>query len=421
MRRSPSSHACRVVELRQAILQAKEFASKLQGGSAILNALSELEILPFGYDGEPVDGEGWYALLDCGEVRAGQRLYLADTDATVVDDRAIFSLEGRICDAFWSKADSVADVLRDHHTGLLGSDPGDGGGTDDDGARASFYASIHERLQLAGCPVPEPGPSASHLTPTPPAGPPPLDARASATMQGRFELAGCGNGPHSLQDLGLSEPLPSASLLTPTPPAGPPPIAAIVARGTAAAERRLIATFIQKFQLEPTRTHVVLSRLAPQKRSWIMDHFEPIGGEAGVGVTVVDDLACFIRQVEEARTTWGKEIAESFDVAMPPPSEMSMQKESEDETATARKRQSTAAWDELVLRTVRARAYAGADSSSMTNLPDGVDTNEVETVLYDPKSLEEDTEAGDNAGPDRAYTQGRPKPQGAGGKGADKP
>jgi len=57
-----------------------------------------------------------------------------------------------------------------------------------------------------------------------------------------------------------------------------------------------------------------------------MDHFEPIGGEAGVGVTVtvVDDLACFIRQVEEARTTWGKEIAESFDVAMPPPSEMSM-------------------------------------------------------------------------------------------------
>ena len=220
MRRSPSSHACRVVELRQAILQAKEFASKLQGGAAILNALSELEILPFGYDGEPVDGEGWYALLDCGEVRAGQRLYLADTDATVVDDRAIFSLEGRICDAFWSKADSVADVLRDHHTGLLGSDPGDGGGTDDDGARASFYASIHERLQLAGCPVPEPGPSASHLTPTPPAGPPP------------------------------------ASI------------------------------------------------------------------------------------------------------------------------AAARKRQSEAAWDEHVLRTVRARAHAGADSSSMTNLPDGVDSEE---------------------------------------------
>ena len=328
MRRSPS-HACRVVELRQAILQAKEFASKLQGGAAILNALSELEILPFGYDGEPVDGEGWYALLDCGEVRAGQRLYLGDSalgkfTATVVDDRAIFSLEGRICDAFWSKADSVADVLRDHHTGLLGSDPGDGGGTDDDGARASFYASIHERLQLAGCPVPEPGPSASHLTPT--------------------------------------------------PPAGPPPIAAIVARGTAAAERRLIATFIQKFQLEPTRTHVVLSRLAPQKRSWIMDHFEPIGGEAGVGV--VEDLTCFIRQVEEARTTWGKEIAESFDVAMPPPNEMSMQKESEDETATARKRQSTAAWDEKVLRTVRARAYVGADSSSMTNLPDGADSEE---------------------------------------------
>ncbi len=168
-------------EISQAILQAKEFASKLQGGAAILNALSELEILPFGYDGEPVDGEGWYALLDCGEVRAGQRLYLADTDATVVDDRAIFSLEGRICDAFWSKADSVADVLRDHHTGLLGSDPGDGGGTDDDGARASFYASIHERLQLAGCPVPEPGPSASHLTPTPPAGPPPLDTSLRAS------------------------------------------------------------------------------------------------------------------------------------------------------------------------------------------------------------------------------------------------
>ncbi len=107
-----------------------------------------------------------------------------------------------------------------------------------------------------------------------------------------------------------------------------------------------------------------------------MDHFEPIGGEAGVGVTVVDDLACFIRQVEEARTTWGKEIAESFDVAMPPPSEMSMQNESEDETATARKRQSTAAWDEHVLRTVRARAHAGAVSSSMTNLPDGVDSEE---------------------------------------------
>ena len=46
-------------EISHAIVEAKEFAPKLQGGAAILNALCELELLPSGYDGEPADGEGW--------------------------------------------------------------------------------------------------------------------------------------------------------------------------------------------------------------------------------------------------------------------------------------------------------------------------------------------------------------------------
>ena len=89
-------------ETSKAILQAEEFASKLQGGAAIINALSELEILPAGYDGEPVDGEGWHALLDCGQVMAGQRLFLGDSalgkfTATVVDCRPSSDLQvGRL-------------------------------------------------------------------------------------------------------------------------------------------------------------------------------------------------------------------------------------------------------------------------------------------------------------------------------------
>ena len=46
-------------EITHAIVEAKKFAPKLQGGAAILNALCELELLPSGYDGEPADGEGW--------------------------------------------------------------------------------------------------------------------------------------------------------------------------------------------------------------------------------------------------------------------------------------------------------------------------------------------------------------------------
>ncbi len=89
-------------ETSKAILQATEFASKSQGGAAINNALSELEILPAGYDGEPVDGEGWHALLDCGQVMAGQGLFLGDSalgkfTATVVDCRPSSDLQvGRL-------------------------------------------------------------------------------------------------------------------------------------------------------------------------------------------------------------------------------------------------------------------------------------------------------------------------------------
>ena len=119
-----------------------------------------------------------------------------------------------------------------------------------------------------------------------------------------------------------------------------------------------------------------------------MDHFEPIGGETGVGA--VEDLKCFIRQVEDD-CTWGEEIAASYAVTSAPPSEMPLQKKPEDDAATARKRRRTAAWNELVERTVRARVYAGADSSSMADIPDGVDTSEVETVLYDPNSFDGDT------------------------------
>ena len=114
----------------------------LQGGAAILNALSELELLPSGYDGEPADGEGWYALADCGEVEAGQRLRLAGTGATVVDDKAIFSMSGKVCFAFWSKADNVAEALRDGHIDLLGWDPGDGEDPDEEHARVSAACRI---------------------------------------------------------------------------------------------------------------------------------------------------------------------------------------------------------------------------------------------------------------------------------------
>ena len=269
----------------------------LQGGAAILNALSELELLPSGYDGEPADGEGWYALADCGVVEAGQRLYLAGTGATVVADRATFSMSGEVCHAFGSKADSVAEALRDGQAGGLGCDPGEGEDSDEEYARVS--AAMRERLEIAG------------------------------------------TVPTSL----VPEPLPSGSRLTPRPPSGPPPSSVVVARGSAAAEMRLIATFIQKCKLEPTRTNFVVSRLSPQKRSWIMDNFEPLGGETGVGA--VEDLKCFIQQVEDD-CTWGEEIAAS--------------------SAVTRQRRRTAAWGELVERTVWARVNAAVESSTVVGV-----------------------------------------------------
>ncbi len=73
----------------------------------------EREPLPHGYVGEPADGEGWYALAGCEAIEAGQRVCLAGTGATVVGDRALLPTSGRVCFVFWSKAEQVAEALRE--------------------------------------------------------------------------------------------------------------------------------------------------------------------------------------------------------------------------------------------------------------------------------------------------------------------
>lgn len=91
------------------------------------------------------------------------------------------------------------------------------------------------------------------------------------------------------------------TMLRPQPPKSAPTSAMVAAAGVGggpSAELRQIALFIAKFKLEATKTKLLLARLTPPRRRWVMGNFTP--SSSGTGATV--QLEQFIAQCERSNS-----------------------------------------------------------------------------------------------------------------------
>ncbi len=70
-------------------------------------------ILPTGYKGTPLDGEGWYVFVGRGAAASGSQIALRPEDGvTVLGDYAVFPKDKQLVVCIWAKAEEVSDKLR---------------------------------------------------------------------------------------------------------------------------------------------------------------------------------------------------------------------------------------------------------------------------------------------------------------------
>lgn len=135
--------------------------------------------------------------------------------------------------------------------------------------------------------------------------PPPLDLQDVPTPElpreaARSSVSHRGARPpaRSSTDAGVS-----TRALAPLPPKPPreAPSSRVAAapqgadQRSGAGEAQVIASFISRWRLNATRTKLMLSRLLPSKRSWVLDHFR---GARASGATTEDDLRQYIARCE---------------------------------------------------------------------------------------------------------------------------
>jgi len=87
------------------------------------------------------------------------------------------------------------------------------------------------------------------------------------------------------------------------PPAVAAAGAAGVAPGSTVAELRLIALFVTKWKLDPTRTKMMLAKLTPARRRFVIQSFKP-----AAGVEATNALLMFITKCEQTNA-WGAAAA----------------------------------------------------------------------------------------------------------------
>jgi len=149
----------------------------------------------------------------------------------------------------------------------------------------------------------------------------PAGAAWGATAYQR-PLVAAGVGPGA-----LPKPLPKAVTpivqraqpvtgLRPQQPKSAPPSSAMGAAGVAggpSAELRQIALFIAKWKLEATKTKLLLARLTPPRRRWVMSNF----AQAATGLSSTMQLEQYIARCERTNA-WGAAGSSSPAVASKP-------------------------------------------------------------------------------------------------------
>lgn len=97
---------------------------------------------------------------------------------------------------------------------------------------------------------------------------------------------------------------PSAALAVATRPVAAPVVAAAASASGPVAELRLIALFVAKWKLDPTRTKMMLAKMTPARRRYVIQNFKTVA----TGVEATNSLEQFIAQCEKTNA-WGAATA----------------------------------------------------------------------------------------------------------------
>lgn len=100
--------------------------------------------------------------------------------------------------------------------------------------------------------------------------------------------------------LGFAKPFSASGISLPTPTG----VTSVVTAGGAVAELRLIALFVAKWKLDPTRTKTLLGKLVPARRRYVIANFKT---EAD-GVEATDALEAYIGECEQ-ENKWPAAVA----------------------------------------------------------------------------------------------------------------
>lgn len=84
-------------------------------------------------------------------------------------------------------------------------------------------------------------------------------------------------------------------------PAGPAGVAAVAPMGSPVAELRLIALFVAKWTLDPARTKMMLAKLTPQRRRYVLANFT---STFATPVDATNSLQTFLTKCEQTNA-WG--------------------------------------------------------------------------------------------------------------------
>lgn len=97
---------------------------------------------------------------------------------------------------------------------------------------------------------------------------------------------------------------PAAALAAASRPVAPPVVAAAASASGPVAELRLIALFVAKWKLDPTRTKMMLAKMTPARRRYVIQNFKTVAN----GVEATNSLEQFIAQCEKTNA-WGAATA----------------------------------------------------------------------------------------------------------------